>query len=124
MKHRRHLFCSKDPYVISDKLFLEAVRENCLFHYKNCPDYRKILNTLNFGEDEILSEKPLDEYLTKLPFIPTLLLKRRRMYSLPPQRIALKATSSGTSGNFSEIGFGFRQLNLRLKNGAKNRKVS
>lgn len=115
MKHRRHLFCSKDPYVISDKLFLEAVRENCLFHYKNCPDYRKILNTLNFGEDEILSEKPLDEYLARLPFIPTLLLKRRRMYSLPPQRIALKATSSGTSGNFSEIGFDLGSLICGLK---------
>lgn len=115
MKHRRHLFSSKIPYIISDKLFLEAVRENCLFHYKNCPDYRKILNGLNFGENEIMSDMPLDEYLAKLPFLPTLLLKRRRMYSLPPRRIALKATSSGTSGKFSEIGFDLGSLICGLK---------
>lgn len=115
MKHRRHLFSSKTPYIISDSLFLEAVRENCLFHYKNCPDYRKILNGLNFGENEIMSDMPLDEYLAKLPFLPTLLLKRRRMYSLPPRRIALKATSSGTSGKFSEIGFDLGSLICGLK---------
>lgn len=115
MKHRRHLFSAKTPYIISDNLFLEAVRENCLFHYKNCPDYRKILNALNFGENEIMSDMPLDEYLAKLPFLPTLLLKRRRMYSLPPRRIALKATSSGTSGRFSEIGFDLGSLICGLK---------
>lgn len=115
MKYRRHLFSLMDPYGSSDELFLNAVRENCLFHYKNCSDYRKILNELNFGENEILSDKPLEEYLAKLPFLPTLLLKRRRMYSLPPQKIALSTTSSGTSGKFSEIGFDFGSLICGLK---------
>lgn len=105
----------KDPYGSHDGLFLKAVRENCLFHYKNCADYRKILNALDFGEREILSEKPLGEYLEKLPFLPTLLLKRRRMYSMPPRRMAVKATSSGTSGKASEIGFDLGGLLCGLK---------
>lgn len=114
MKYRRRLFSLKDPYCNSDELFLKAVRENCRFHYENCEDYRKILDTLNFG-GVILSNKPLDEYLATLPFLPTLLLKRRRMYSMSPRRFAVKATSSGTSGKFSEIGFDVGSLVCGLK---------
>lgn len=114
MKCRRRLFRLKDPYCNSDELFLEAVRENCRFHYENCMDYQKILDALNFG-GEILSNKPLDEYLAKLPFLPTLLLKRRRMHSMPPWRFAVKATSSGTSGKYSEIGFDAFSLVCGLK---------
>lgn len=108
MKYRRKLFSLKKPYDINahaDSLFLKAVRENCLFHYTHCADYRKILDGLGFGKSEILSEKPLSEYLDKLPFLPTLLLKRRRMFSMPRRRMVIKATSSGTSGSFSEVGF-------------------
>lgn len=115
MKYRRRLFSLKDPYGSSDELFLKAVRENCLFHYKNCADYRKILDALDFGEREILSEKPLREYLEKLPFLPTLLLKRHRMYSMPPRKITITAASSGTSGKFSEIGFDLGGLLCGLK---------
>lgn len=115
MKYRRRLFSLKDPYGGSDDEFLRAVRENCLFHYKNCADYRKILDALNFGESEIVSDKPLDEYLAELPFLPTLLLKRRRMFSMPPRKIVIKATSSGTSGRFSEIGFDAGGLLCGLK---------
>ncbi len=115
MKYRRRLFSLKNPYGDSDELFLQAVRENCLFHYKNCADYRKILNALNFGEAKIMSDKPLNEYLAALPFLPTLLLKRRRMFSMPPRKIAVKVTSSGTSGKFSEIGFDIGSLLCALK---------
>ena len=115
MKYRRMLFSLRNPYGGSDDEFLRAVRENCLFHYKNCADYRKILDALNFGESEIVSDKPLDEYLAELPFLPTLLLKRRRMFSMPPRKIVIKATSSGTSGRFSEIGFDAGGLLCGLK---------
>lgn len=106
MKFRRKLFSAKEPYgEDSDALFRNAVRENALFHYTHCAEYRKILDGLGFGEAEILSEKPLSEYLAALPFLPTLLLKRRHMFSLPRRRMLVRATSSGTSGRFSEIGF-------------------
>lgn len=114
MKCRRRLFRLKDPYCNCDDLFLEAVRENCRFHYENCTDYRRILDALGFG-GEIMSDQPLDEYLAKLPFLPTLLFKRRRMYSMPPRSFAVKATSSGTSGKFSEIGFDAFSLVCGLK---------
>ncbi len=116
MKFRRKLFSSKLPYDDNpDELFLNAVRENAFFHYRHCAEYRKIMDGLGFGEAEILSEKPLGEYLAELPFIPTLLFKRRRMFSMPNRRIAIKATSSGTSGSFSEIGFDAGGLLCGLK---------
>lgn len=117
MKFRRKLFSSKRPYDVdnADELFLNAVRENALFHYTHCAEYRKILDGLSFGETEILSAKPLAEYLAKLPFIPTLLFKRRRIFSMPSRRIIVKATSSGTSGRFSEIGFDAGGLLCGLK---------
>lgn len=118
MKYRRLLFSAKDPYDVNgaEDLFLRAVRENCLFHYNNCPDYRKILDGLGFGENEILSDgTPLTEYLARLPFIPTLLFKRRKMFSLPKRKTLVRATSSGTSGRFSEIGFDAGGLLCGLK---------
>lgn len=116
MKFRRKLFSLKRPYdTDSDALFLNAVRENALFHYTHCAEYRKILDGSNFGETELRSEKPISEYLAELPFIPTLLFKRRRMFSMPSRRIIVKATSSGTSGRFSEIGFDAGGLFCGLK---------
>lgn len=116
MKFRRKLFSLKCPYdTDSDALFLNAVRENALFHYTHCAEYRKILDGSNFGETELRSEKPISEYLAELPFIPTLLFKRRRMFSMPSRRIIVKATSSGTSGRFSEIGFDAGGLFCGLK---------
>ncbi len=116
MKFRRKLFSSKLPYDDNaDELFLDAVRENAFYHYRHCPEYRKILDGLGFGEKEMFSEKPLAEYLAKLPFIPTLLFKRRRLFSMPNRRIVIKATSSGTSGRFSEIGFDAGGLLCGLK---------
>lgn len=117
MKYRRRLFSSKKSYDAdgTDELFLDAVRENCLFHYKNCAEYRSILDKSDFGSDRILSDMPLNEYLAKLPFLPTLLFKRRRIFSVPPRRIMIKATSSGTSGRFSEIGFDMGALLCGLK---------
>lgn len=116
MKFRRKLFALKRPYDNnSDELFLNAVCENALFHYTHCNEYRKILDGLNFDKEEILSTKPISEYLARLPFIPTLLFKRCRMFSLPRYRIIVKATSSGTSGQFSDIGFDAGGLLCGLK---------
>lgn len=116
MRFRRKLFSLKRPYdTDSDALFLNAVRENALFHYTHCAEYRKILDGSNFGETELRSEKPFSEYLAELPFIPTLLFKRRRIFSMPNRRIIVKATSSGTSGRFSEIGFDAGGLLCGLK---------
>ena len=39
LRYRRKLFRLRDPYDIeaSQDLFLQAVRENCAYHYAHCP---------------------------------------------------------------------------------------
>ena len=47
------------------------------------------------------------EDLIRLPFLPTLYFKRHKMFSVSEKKLLIKATSSGTSGLKSEIGFDF-----------------
>lgn len=113
MKFRSRLFSVKDPYdtKASDGLFLSAVRESCEFHYARCPEYRRALDGRGFSPDM------LREYgdIARLPFLPTALFKRHEIFSLPKSRIAVKATSSGTKGRFSNIGFDLGGLWCGLK---------
>lgn len=108
MSERSRLFAAKDPYNLpgTDAQFLRAVRENCRFHYARCPEYRSVLDSFGFSPED------LKEYadLEKLPFLPTLTFKTRRLFSMPRRRMAAVSTSSGTSGQFSEVGFDFGSL--------------
>ncbi len=103
MKFTKKLFKMKTPFELekSNELFLKAMRENCGFQYRNCPEYKQILDNAGFSPDN------LKEYgdIERLPFIPTLFFKRNRLYSMPERKIFIHATSSGTSGTFSDIGF-------------------
>ncbi|MBQ5334115.1 MAG: acyl-protein synthetase [Oscillospiraceae bacterium] len=103
MRYTRKLFKTKDPFdtIGTNELFLKAVKENCEFQYNNCPEYRKILDGAGFSPDD------LREYgdIERLPFIPTLFFKRHRIYSMPRRKMLIHATSSGTSGSYSDIGF-------------------
>ena len=113
MKYRRKLFSRRDAYDLkgSDELFLRAVRENCAFAYGHCPGYRAILDDAGFSPEQLHSMEDLAE----LPFLPTALFKRRRLFSLPRWRLPLVVTSSGTSGRASEIGFSVGDLWAGLK---------
>ena len=108
MSQRTKLFRLPDPYDLpaSDALFLQAVRENCAFHYAHCPEYRSVLDSFSFRPED------LREYgdLVKLPFLPTLTFKKHRLFSLPRRNMAAVSTSSGTSGQFSQVGFDFPAL--------------
>ena len=109
MKYRRKLFRRRDPYDLrgTDELFLRAVRENCAYVYKRCPGYRAILDDAGFSPERLQSM----EDLADLPFLPTALFKRRRLFTLPRRRLPLVVTSSGTSGGkASEIGFSVGDL--------------
>ena len=103
MNNTQKLFRLKKPYDKkgSDGLFLKAVRENCVYHYKNCPEYRKIMKGEGFSPNKL--KKYTD--IAEIPPVPTLFLKKHRIYSMPKRKMLIKATSSGTSGQFSEIGF-------------------
>lgn len=102
MKARGRLFTTRHPFHVqeTDELFLEAVRENVSYHYAHCEPYRSILQKLQFSSDQLGDIRDL----AKLPVLPTVLFKKHRLFSMPEWRIPIKATSSGTKGQFSRIG--------------------
>ncbi len=108
MSERSKLFAWKDPYDLpgSEEQFLRAVKENCAYHYAHCPEYRAVLDGFGFTPEALRC--PAD--LEKLPFLPTLTFKRHRLFSMPRRRMASTSTSSGTSGQSSEVGFDFGAL--------------
>ena len=108
MSQRTRLFRCKDAYDLpaSDAQFLAAVRENCAFHYAHCPPYRRVLDSFSFHPEDLKESSDL----ARLPFLPTATFKRHRLFSLPRRRMAAVSTSSGTSGQVSEIGFDFPAL--------------
>lgn len=114
--YREKLFSVKDPYDIkgTEGLFARAAIENCRFHYENCESYRKILDGLGYNPNKIT--KISKSTVENIPFLPTVLFKRRKMFSMPRCQMPVKATSSGTSGgNISEIGFDLGSLLCGLK---------
>lgn len=113
MNYRKKLFSVKNPYDTegTNELFIDAVRENCAFHYENCDEYRKIMDSRVFSPDMLKSYEDIE----KLPFIPTIFLKSHRIFSMPESKMLITATSSGTSGKFSRVGFDFGSLTSGLK---------
>ncbi len=103
LRYRRKLFRLRDPYDIeaSQDLFLQAVRENCAYHYAHCGEYRAILEHFHFSPETLHCETDL----ARLPALPTAFFKGREIYSMPRGRQLVRATSSGTKGQMSRIGF-------------------
>lgn len=103
MGSRQRLFWGAKPYDLSgsDGQFLRAAADNCAWHLRRCPEYRAIAEHLGFHPSQLRSI----EDLAKIPMLPTLFFKRHAVFSMPQRRMAMKVTSSGTSGTFSQIGF-------------------
>lgn len=112
MNSAKKLFKHKKPYDISgtEELFIDAMRENAVFQYENCADYRRILNEAGFDPYSIRTNSDL----ARLPFIPTLYLKHHTLESVAKKRQLIKATSSGTGGAMSNIGLDYTSLRLGL----------
>ncbi|HPG42672.1 MAG TPA: hypothetical protein PLJ98_02580 [Acholeplasmataceae bacterium] len=110
MKRRyvRKLFNTRKPYDLekSEFFFVKAMRENAIFHYTHCEDYKRILDEAQFNPYQIDTMKDLED----LPFIPTLYFKHHEMFSMPLRKMPIKATSSGTSGIRSKIGMDISSL--------------
>ena len=113
MTYTQKLFNIKDIYDTdpSEPIFVHAMRENAVFHYHNCTEYKNILDHFGFDPGSISC---FDD-LIRLPFIPTLYFKHHLLQSISPKKQLIKATSSGTSGRMSNIGFDFKSLNLGKK---------
>ncbi len=108
-KYVRKLFRIKKPYELeqSDQLFVQAMKENAIYHYTHCEDYKRILDEAHFDPATISS---MDDVI-RLPFLPTLYFKHHKLYSKPLCRMPIKATSSGTSsGVSSKIALSFGDL--------------
>ncbi len=113
MSYKKKLFTYKKPYDLqaTNELFLKAMHENCRYQYEHCEDYKRILDEKDFHPND------LKEYvdLEKLPFLPTLYFKQHALFSMPSKRLLIKATSSGTSGKKSQMGFNFSSLYRGLR---------
>lgn len=113
MKYRRMLFRAKNTFdtINTEEVFYRAVKENCKYQYDNCPEYKKILEHMNFNPDSIDCYDDISE----IPFLPTLFFKNHSIFSMPSYKMLIKATSSGTKGKFSNIGFETSGLLCGLK---------
>lgn len=108
MEARKKLFRSKRPYDVNgtQDIFIQAMRENALYQYAHCNDYKRILDEAGFHPDMLRQT----EDLSRLPFLPTLYFKHHKLFSMPEKKMLIRATSSGTSGSKSEIGFDLKSL--------------
>lgn len=103
MLSRQRLFWKSRPYDLphSDAAFLQACRDNAAYHIAHCPGYAAICEHLGFSPEQLQAT----DDLAKIPVLTTLFFKRKALFSMPEWRMAMKVTSSGTSGRFSRIGF-------------------
>lgn len=108
MDSRTKLFLASNPYDLegTEKIFLDAVRDNVKFHQKNNRDYKRILDRCRYDPDCLGSI----EDLADIPVIPTLYLKRHPACSVNRQSLATVVKSSGTDGIQSKIGIDRRSL--------------
>jgi phenylacetate-coenzyme A ligase PaaK-like adenylate-forming protein len=108
MNERLKLFGQRNPYDLtkSKAVFLRLVRETVLIHRDHSPAYRQILEAQGFQVESLVTESDL----ARIPVIPTLYLKRNRFFSLPEEKFVIKATSSGTKGAQSQVGFDRQSL--------------
>lgn len=102
MNCRNRLFKVNNPFDThsTEELFFQAVKESFEYHYNNCPDYKSIMQNLDFAPANLRGSDDLG----KIPFLPTVFFKNHRMFSMPSYKMLVKATSSGTKGKFSIIG--------------------
>ena len=95
----------------TDGLFVQAVKENVLFHRAHCEEYARLLQSENF---DIASLQSVDG-LYKIPVIPTLFFKSHAMVSMDESSIAVSATSSGTKGKMSHVVIDKESLRLGMR---------
>lgn len=77
---------------------------------EHCPDYSSILQSLGFSPDNVKTERDLH----KIPVLPTLYFKRNRLFSIPEEKLSVNATSSGTKGERSAVGFDAKSMHLGI----------
>ena len=83
------------PYSLKkeekEKLLTERLAELTRLHQEKCPEYRHMLEAIDFDTDDIESYKDL-------PFLPVRLFKEMDLKSVSQDEVVKTMTSSGTTG--------------------------
>ena len=100
---REELLNQKNVYDTegTSKIFLKAMREAVSWHRERSVLYGKLLEKHNVAPENINKE----DDLIKLPLIPANFFKTYEVLSVPREKIVVHVTSSGTSGQKSQMFF-------------------
>jgi len=103
MTAREKLLAIEDVYNHKDssEVFLEAMRECLSHHVKNNEFFRNYMNEAGLSPEDIKTE----DDLKKIPTIHANFFKKYEILSVPYEEIVEHATSSGTSGQKSQMFF-------------------
>jgi phenylacetate-coenzyme A ligase PaaK-like adenylate-forming protein len=102
LKYIKSLCELENPYAtFDDELFVKAMRENIDWHKNHNGFYRKLLSAKRFILDDF---KTIDE-LKDVPYIIATFFKQYELLSISKDEISLHLTSSGTTGQKSQIFF-------------------
>lgn len=92
-----------------EKILLKGLIDLTNFHYNNCSEYKKILDSYSFDIKEIKN-------INDIPFIPVRLFKNNLLKSVSNNNIFKILNSSGTSGqNLSKIVLDKYTSNMQTK---------
>ena len=111
MKSRalRKLLRHRDPYDHqgTEHLFVEALKDNLMHHRQHSKEYGALLERAAFDHNTLTHI----DAIARVPFVPTLYYKRHPLLSMPLKKMAIKATSSGTSSGIkSRVGMSYKDL--------------
>lgn len=96
------LINTKEPFLFTpqrDRLFFEAMKESFLFHYDNCPVYRKLCYLDGLTPEHFLTY----EDIFYVPHLFVSVLKQKVLSSVTKDKVEMTLHSSGTSGQRSAI---------------------
>ncbi len=96
-----HLFTT-DPFVgdaAASTAFLDSFRACALVHYERNPLFRGLWDEAKLHPDAVVSEADLE----RVPWLMVNLFKEHELMTGPPGAVVLNLTSSGTSGQKSQI---------------------
>jgi phenylacetate-coenzyme A ligase PaaK-like adenylate-forming protein len=101
-----------DPYAQgNDAIFVDAMREIIEWHIDHSDFYKRAAEAQGFSIDTLKVDSPLSE----IPWIPAQFFKTHELLSVPREQIAMHLTSSGTSGQKSQMFFDQRSLSAGQK---------
>ena len=95
------LWASSDPYEYDDELFVKAVKQCLSWHIEKNDFYKDWMQKNNFSVDSLNDISDI----AKIPFLPANFYKTHVIKTVKDEDIAITLTSSGTTGQKSQMFF-------------------